>query len=663
MKCPNCGKEALFVNGKYVCVDCGIEISPEEQAAQSQNDNLEASLSNEAPVSPSASSEVPASDASQAQEPLGVQETPMATPEEVAKPVEETYREELAKPEESSDTADSGVYDFSQPTEGTENPSVQTEASAQPAKEVPVDQPQINEVPKASDNYFNPNSFDMKGEQLQAPEQVETQVPTEEAQPESQDNTNFDAYSTPAGIGANEPMVGELEGATTEAPSADTPVLPVQEQPVTAPLEEAPVPETVTPESAPTTMPEAAQVAEAESSPEVATETPTPEPAKSLDEMLDSTASPASAYGPTPSVDGMRPQAASENEEMPSVSEVFGGNPGTPTPQDFGVPPKPEPKKSNKKLYIIIASVVVGLLVLAGAVFGVVTYLRSRTPETTAPTTLESSEINELASRVATAMEGEQPMTTNFEYGLNYSDIVEYNSIGYWQADSEGDTRLRATIGEKVTEKIYIAEEETTSDLRGEDWVDIAGYKITEVPAFFGIKNKAAIFYTTNIQNITSLGPETIDGASYEKYEIVPTEEIVAESLSVTGTAYGEDGQMQIGATGIKIAVWLDGDNKIHKVLVSGEVSTIAEGVEGIVTVNGVAEYDYSNVVIESPKLSAGGESGDTQVVVSGDAKEEGEASSNDLDTNANVGEEVQVPLDVEEETPVLDDDVLDARG
>lgn len=43
MKCPKCNEEALFVNGKYVCVDCGIEITPEEQANQfSSNDLLDA---------------------------------------------------------------------------------------------------------------------------------------------------------------------------------------------------------------------------------------------------------------------------------------------------------------------------------------------------------------------------------------------------------------------------------------------------------------------------------------------------------------------------------------------------------------------------------------------------------------------------------------------
>lgn len=40
MKCPKCNEEALFVNGKYVCVDCGIEITPEEQANQYSSDNI-----------------------------------------------------------------------------------------------------------------------------------------------------------------------------------------------------------------------------------------------------------------------------------------------------------------------------------------------------------------------------------------------------------------------------------------------------------------------------------------------------------------------------------------------------------------------------------------------------------------------------------------------
>ena len=45
MKCPKCNEEALFVNGKYVCVDCGIEITPEEQASQfNSNDLLDANL-------------------------------------------------------------------------------------------------------------------------------------------------------------------------------------------------------------------------------------------------------------------------------------------------------------------------------------------------------------------------------------------------------------------------------------------------------------------------------------------------------------------------------------------------------------------------------------------------------------------------------------------
>lgn len=54
MKCPKCNQEALFVNGKYVCVDCGIEITPEEMFTQPTSPPLQ-----DIPVASAPASAVP----------------------------------------------------------------------------------------------------------------------------------------------------------------------------------------------------------------------------------------------------------------------------------------------------------------------------------------------------------------------------------------------------------------------------------------------------------------------------------------------------------------------------------------------------------------------------------------------------------------------------
>lgn len=161
MKCPKCNEEALFVNGKYVCVDCGIEITPEEQANQfSSNDLLDAN--------PSVAGSNPITDPDpQVSRSFNIQATDdqaqtTATPDPTTPVTEESVTPEPAQAPISEPTipVTEPVVEASVP-ESTEIPTLDsvTPVSAPPVVEVPdqtvpAEVPPDNEIKKPVEDYY-----------------------------------------------------------------------------------------------------------------------------------------------------------------------------------------------------------------------------------------------------------------------------------------------------------------------------------------------------------------------------------------------------------------------------------------------------------------------------------------------------------------------------
>jgi len=635
LKCPNCGKEALLVNGKYVCVDCGIEISPQEQALQSQNKDIEAAI-NQTPIT---NQEVtPSTPQPQPNTPdVESQSSPKAQGEnfeaDVSKPVESYYKDALNEnqaPQEASKSTNTGVYDFSE-SQGSNDVSDKT---------VKQDESEAEEAKQAKD-FFAPESFNLK-------EEAQTVAPEED--------NKFEAYSTPSGIGVGEPPISDLEGG-----------IPVSQKPT--PIEAETASQQATDE---TLIVQSESQVPPESTPINITETQNPPISnpevnqnqknfKNLDQMLNETVSPASAYGPS-NVDSVRHSTTNnvnnnqtkEKEDLPPVEEVFGDSSDkTPTAQDFGVSPKPEPKKSNKKPYIYISIAFGALLLLGGALVGVLAFLNSTNSDNTNNARqLEPGEVTTVSAAVSMAMDESMSITANFNLSADLQNLTtkEDSSIdneslgkinqksGVWQVDTDNDVYLSSSA-EQLDKKIYIESDDMTyvySEDKSE-WQEKEGFEITSIPAMFSPQNRGAVFYVNNIERVISLGSETVDGVTYNKYEINPTADIVKDLLGTVSSLFGNVEYDSFDASQLKINVWLGPDNRLYKVLVNGDVTISSQDVDGSISLSGVVEYNYENVVIESPKLSAGGESEEELQKTSESGKEEGETSSNILETKTEV--------------------------
>lgn len=94
MNCPKCGKELLNVNGKYVCVDCGIEV-PEGEASTPQS--LPEQASPEATPTPEVATTDPVTSSAQTETPVG--NTASSVPSINDVPIEKPAETEVPEPE------------------------------------------------------------------------------------------------------------------------------------------------------------------------------------------------------------------------------------------------------------------------------------------------------------------------------------------------------------------------------------------------------------------------------------------------------------------------------------------------------------------------------------------------------------------------------------
>lgn len=603
MKCPNCGKEALFVNGKYVCVDCGIEITPEQQAIQNQAsapvlEPATPSVQTES-VIPDATPEVPVESAPAEVAPVVSSTEPEPTADvlpsteptpEPATPVKDYFENALASSDEAekSTPVGAGVYDFTNEPESatTEVPASEPipvmpePLGAAPSPEITTPEavavPTPEVAPAQPENYFAPATFDMAGQATQPNDQPMVEPVASEQTPET--------------FNAPEPLVSPAP-VTEEVPNMTQPEPPTQSlddmlgaAPVSAPLDSSPV----------------------------------------------------SAYGP--SVDGVGSAAVSADtinatptesaNPMPSVESVFGNSPtppvannDLPTAQDFGVAP-PAPKQ-KKKIWPIVAAVVGGLVLVGG--LATVLILNANRSKTVEPVVMTDADIISLSNGVSSGMQAPQDMSVTYNltadfFGLTVKDTGKEGDLyrdffktplttsGTWSSDTEGNVTLDALTNEVQNKRTYMSEESATYIYSTKDnkYTQKSGLQLTGIPSIYGAEEKAATFYTTNVKSGTYYGKETIDGADYLKYELVPSEELVSSMLESLNSIFSGVTYQSLVTDQAKITAWVSSEGKIKKVVLSGEISLETDKFSGKLTLSGEANYSYQDVTIIKPTESSG---------------------------------------------------------
>lgn len=639
MKCPNCGKEAIFVNGKYVCLDCGIEISPEQQAAQNMAaEQIQEVRTPESSVTPSIqpisdeaipSPQTESSDASVAVESQVSSTVPLEVPVTTEKPVQQYYENALAENEDQPTTGShAGVYDFSenQSTPTPETASIAdlgapTEPSVSEMASVPV--PTAEQIVTAEPEPTVTNA---------SPSEPTLTIANEPESLPIANETEPETYFSPNSFDIKENQNNPVEAAPVVVDDAATAEPAVEALPELSPT---------LPETFAEPLPEEISGPNTDQIPEHLGEgnPATPEPVSStLDDMLGNepigevetpeTVSPISAFGPTPIASEPNLTNVTSENPMPSVESVFGttGQESAPAPQDskmptaqdFGVAPKPEPKKKNKLVPIIIAAVA-GVLLLGGGAFAIITLTGEK--EVSYPVILSDEGITNLSSAVSTAIQQPQGIAVDYNFEANLSKLTvkdtavdkvaaekqvgsNYELSGSWYTDPDEDIMVDFDLTDLNDKRTYISQEEKTYIYNSETQKYDAqnGLLVAGVPAFAGVEEKTALLYTTNIKGASLLGKEQIDGSEYSKYQITPDGEIIEETLAVMGGIFKDADYTTINTDALTLYVWISSDNKIKKTSLSGEIEIDTASVSGTININGEATYQYLEVSIENPE-------------------------------------------------------------
>lgn len=525
MQCPNCKKEAINVNGKFVCLDCGVELNPKEDASTqppivvnpsitnhedsvdntqtaSQPDSIpstspvvsqpEPTVPNEnqpIPTPPVELSAIPIEPVASIQiqpDPIPPTSPAVSQPEPSAtiEPVKEDFLNDINKPNTD------GSYDFNQTVPGS------TQAPEPTLPETPV-APQTSE-PAQPENFFQPEYVDI------TPGKVEEK----KAKPaENRESETFDAYSTPSGIGVGEPLVEDLESQkdVSEFGISDNPTL---DKSRTIEAEELFTQDNIPKETPqePTPVNTASPVI-----PEPEQEAPQNTDA-SLDDLLEKYSdAPASVKpaGPAPAFDSVQPIIPNLNEgdvpfpqtspnpyqpnttnvaqepgqipggaNIPPADSVFGPQPEG-TPENLNIPSTVP--KSKKKIVIIsivaiLAVMVIGVLVYFGLFY-------NKPKDTKTNEEAQQGETFQISEEVSGVMDLPQNMEADFEQLIDFSGVTvlspegqdpetkknldafvkkPVSSKGTWKVDNIGNIKINGIFAEKVVEKTYIETDKTT---------------------------------------------------------------------------------------------------------------------------------------------------------------------------------------------------------
>lgn len=646
MQCPNCGKEAINVNGRYVCLECGIELSQSGAPV------------NPPPVSPAVDNHAPAnlSDAMVPPTP-----TPPSTPKEPAFP--NTSDAPTANPTEPS-------VPGQEPTPATDTPI------AEPVKDYFVNA--LNsEEPGQPDNSTGQDAsgqvlpdFPASVSGTPAPQQIESQpAEPKEASSEATPTPNLSMDSEFASTDGHDSLT---EQPTTEEPApvpepqplTETPTVPEPTQTVTpsstdnffqpsevniqpnAQPEENPTPfpeptsepipyseEQAPPVPEPQTVPTTEPIPEPEPQPQPFTSTPEPE------EVPTPEPTPAPAFASTSSdlgqnaplvdpldqvspVDGMgAPKAESTDTSGDTQSSTnFPGTSNIPSTESvFGSPPTTTPpiqtggKKFNKKLILIIGGIVLILLLLGvGAMFLISSSGSKNTNQTTQNSSGQTLNISQY---VAGQMDETTDVGASFTQTLDFSKATTKDTAlalffskpvdlkEDWAVSKKEDLSLNATQGTTVTKRIFIEAENTTyvySDAT-KSYVKVEGMQLSPTSVFFPLDPRGSLYYLSKVDSFEDLGTDKVDGAEAKKIKVNPKKTTIEELLMSATPLFAKIKYQDLNTDNLQIFAWYNDKNQILKVSVSGEVEVTSDLFTGPVKITAEGTYKYQAQTVTKP--------------------------------------------------------------
>lgn len=761
MQCPNCGKEAINVNGKFVCLDCGVEITPgEPSTASSQpvtpsvikhDDPINQSLQN-TPVDNGSDTQTQQSDMKNSlndpvqltsgqatnndvsgssiqsdtdslnqnlqtpndkntlndttdapQEPIkdyyletlnrvddtsvdsGDEEEDMVKtskskevnntspaivpnwPSDLTDSNEQednTVKEEKSFQEEpkeggqsfapaddfasvhpdfppKSDTQGQGIDSgqSKEPEEEFYNQSSKTESDAidkteeafstpqnQPIDEVPINLSESNQMSHDATGTFEPSK---KTEGLSSF--------NESTASGAKDQSTFDAYSTPAGIGSGEPNVSDLSQDQVKPEQTEASQLQTSEASakpsestsnITKPEERPNLDELLNKYSKSNLVPETPQTnqisePQATQPKDMLTSQPTgTTPVQNVDSLVPAEDAKLQGQSETVSADSI--QGAStipKSAAIPSVESVFGSQADQPEKDIFLSETIKEQKK--KKLFIIIGAVILAIIIIGGLIFWGVSLTQ---PKGGSEQGNQQEIMFNLSQEVSKAMDSPQNIVVDYEQSIDFSrtqtkkvetdpqkeevlKLLFSNPVtgkGNWQGNEKGDYSVNVNLTNIIEKKIYLESEKNTYvySAEGQNWAKESGFTITSIPSFFGIPSRGGLFYLTRVNNLEEENLEELDGGTYKKIKVTPKDDLLKDILKNSNKALTQTNFQSLNVENVEIFAWLDDSNKIYKVSVNGDVGVQSDLFEGTVTIKSEAKYKYKEVDIKKPEAT-----------------------------------------------------------
>ncbi len=627
MKCPNCGKEAINVNGKYVCLDCGVEIT-----STGSNSQAVSNLANE--TQQEEENQFQSSVTPQQAQPVVNREDnflddePSISDEEIKRPVEEAFVNELKVSQEPSNT---GSYDFtnndnnqnqnntvveSQQQNDSNNSSVvadfPNQISQEPSsdnlenqQENEIQQPEAEQqVSQQNEDFFQPNSFDIKNnshEEIVSESQQQQESTTKEVpQTQSQESLN----TQPELVTDNSSELPTENTQSTENLSenlqeVNDPVNPVGN----------------------TTLDSLLNKYNNPSPTDIDLNYQNNESSKIEENTLNLNANPTNGVDNVqPTAPGMSTQGTmlsqSNNNEIPSVESVFGNDPQNGT-NDFNA--SNQGRRSSGRLWIIIAAISGGILLVGGVGLGLHYYFNSQKQEVQEEKLLTDIEASDLSGKVSKAMESAQNISVNFDESINFSElksteenkeeITTRTNSGYWEIDSDGNAYISNAINGKQNKRTYMNDDKKTyvyiSDKNKYDEID--GFQIVNNPKMFKIEadERGSVLYSTNIETLTEMSNGEKEGVQYKKIKVKFNEEYLKELISMYDENLISMDYEEFNSDNLNVYVYIDSENRINEVSTSGSITIKSEMYNGIVTLNKKATYTYEQVMITNPTEQA----------------------------------------------------------
>lgn len=692
MKCPNCGKEAISVNGKYVCLDCGVELIQTDSNNENSSLNSNTAPKDQVQGQTQEPEQVIASDSltdslnSQNQEvsqPAGevgnsldeaTQETPINfmetgiehSQEEIKKPVEEAIVNELKVSSEPSET---GSYDFTNTSSNT-TADIEKPSSEIPAPEVTSDQNNVLEP--VEEDYFKPNTFDIKNEPL---------------------NNSIDSNNIVDDISASAPVNQGMDSVPI-APSNNTQEIPQgSNTQVVSDFPEVPS----------SNNNDNSQVdSNTNNTPQDVFDPIAPAGGMDLDSLLNQYNNPTQTdYNPEgtsqnitnnynvnqnmaqpinnfdsmqsqePPQVGVPVEEAVNTSKIPSVESVFGNNPRDDITQPQGATDTPLSvgKKNSGKLWIIIIAIIGGLLLLSGIGFGVY-YFFFKDSNVATEQVLSEVDANNLSQNITSAMSSLENLLVNFDEKLDFSQVTyatnegegdtakkenNYSNNGFFEIDKDGDVYIFNSINGIANKRTFINEEAKTYiyNQKEEKYDEIDGFQLVNNPILYGISadKRSEFLYSTNVDSLVEYEKVQKDGSEYRKIKINFNDEYIKEILS----AYDEEIKSsdfnfrEFNKDNLEAFVYISPDNRISELSIKGTISVKSEKMNGVINIFSRGIYNYQEVVINNPKDIL---------------KEKVEVNTEDsgvITENNNKG--APVTVSEEKNIPKPETEVIDARG